>query len=82
VDRLGGVETGDRTLWPIRVPGHGPDGEFGPVLDLEFSENPIQIFFYGSLTEAKNVRDFLIQHGLSYQFHDLLFPEGKFRRER
>jgi hypothetical protein len=52
-----------------------PDGQIGSILDFDLPENTIEIFFNSALGEVEFKRDFLVQHSLTDQEHDLFFSE-------
>src|SRR5690348_13212946 len=58
----------------------GPEGEFGPVLDLELPEDPVQILFDRAFRQSEFERDLLIQLGLRHEVHDLFLAESQIER--
>ena len=72
------VRSGDAfaALWAAQI-RQCPDREFGPVGNIDFAEDAIQVFLNRSFRKMQFVSDLFIQLGLSDQMNYLLFAEAE-----
>lgn len=59
------------------VVGEGPDGQFGPIVDLELPKDPAQVLLYRALSQMKLVSDLFIGLAEPDQADNLPFPCGE-----
>jgi hypothetical protein len=59
----------------------GPDGQFGPIVDLKLSKDPAQVLLYRALCQMKLVSDLLVGLAEPDEANNLSFPCGEATRE-
>jgi hypothetical protein len=58
-----------------------PDGQLGPIVDLELSKDPVQVFLYRAFGQMKLMSNLLIGFAKSNQGDDLPFPNRELTLE-